>query len=752
MGWLVRRLLVGGLLQALVPTLATAVTVEHFSPQGTVKEVRQVTARFSAAMVPFGDLRDVAAPFQADCQPAGTADGATARWIDSRTWSYDFARDLPAGVRCLFTVAPGVRSLAGETVSGPSRFELSTGGPAIESSLPGEGSDRIEETQAFVLTLSGEATPASVLAHASFEISGVSERVGVQLIEGDARAQLIAGLPAWLKPDGPAVVLHARQAFPAKAKVHLIWGAGIASPSGIATDADQVLEFRVRAPFTVKLACERENAKADCIPLTPIQARFSAPVAWESASKVVLMGPNDTPHAPKTPEEPSEFVNMLEFAGPFPESATLHLTLPPDLQDDAGRPLANRDAPALTVKTASFPPLAKFAARFGILEAHADPALPVTIRNLDPHTEGEQLRITEEHPSGFRAQLQQLYERLTGNVSRVPPEKPELVLPWLRRLATARRTLSIFTDITPPEGHELTSFTLPQPDGPQTMQIVGIPMPSPGFYLVELASPRLGASLLGSEQPMYVPAGALVTNLSVHLEWAHENALVWVTTLDNAAPVEGARIAVQDCNGVVLGRGQTDREGIARITGLPDEEHAPRCNRPETFDGFDGLDYREFYRASALNALDSGLFVTAQTDDDLSFVHSSWMDGIEPWRFQLPSGSWQGPVIAHTILDRPLFRAGDTVHMKHVLRQQTMAGFGLLPDADRPTVAIIRHLGSDETFELPLTWSPSGFAEQTWPIPPGAKLGQYEIALKAGDRQWTTGNFRLEQFRVPLMS
>ena len=33
--------------------------VEFFSPQGEVKGVRQVTARFAAAMVPFGDPREL---------------------------------------------------------------------------------------------------------------------------------------------------------------------------------------------------------------------------------------------------------------------------------------------------------------------------------------------------------------------------------------------------------------------------------------------------------------------------------------------------------------------------------------------------------------------------------------------------------------------------------------------------------------------------------------------------------------------
>lgn len=731
-------------LLAAAPAAAT-VTVEQFTPQGTVKDVRQVTARFSEPMVPFGDLRDVAAPFAIDCPEPGTA-----RWVDSRTWAYDFADDLPAGVRCSFAARDGLRSLAGEPLTGPARFAFSTGGPAVESTLPSDGSDRIEEEQVFVLALNGEPTADSVLAHAGFDIDGVAERVGVELISGEPREQLLRDLPVWMRPNGPAVVLKARQAFPNARKVRLVWGAGIAGASGIATEQDQVLEFTVRRVFTAKLTCERENAQAGCIPLTPMRLRFSAPVPWDLASRVVLVGPGETTRGPKPPDDPAETVTSVVFAPPFAESASFRVVFPADLHDDAGRPLANRDAAALTVQTAPLPPLAKFAARFGILEWHADPALPITIRNLDPEVTGSQLAVVEEPVADWRDTLQRLYGRLSGSAIQVTPQDPDQILPWLRRVATARRGASLFAGAAPPAGQEVRSFTLPQPEGPGAFQVVGIPFSAPGLYVVEIASPRLGAALLEEPGPMYVPAAALVTNLSVHFEWAREDALAWVTTLNGARPVGGARITVQDCDGKVLAIATTGSDGVARLDGLPDTEHAPRCYSEDRFADFDDFDYRDYYRANALNGLDGGLLVIAQTDGDLSFVHSSWMDGIEPWRFRLPSESWNDPVAVHTVLDRPLFRAGDTVHMKHVLRRKTMDGFGLFPPIEDPTATVIRHLGSNETYELPLQWD-AGAATQEWPIPAEAKLGQYDVLVKRGDAQLRSGTFRIEQFRVPLM-
>src|SRR5258706_11109408 len=81
---------------ALLAGTASAAQVDVFSPQGEVKGVRQVAVRFSEPMVAFGDPR-LPEPFGIECPAPGTA-----RWADQKNWVYDFARDLPAGVRCSF--------------------------------------------------------------------------------------------------------------------------------------------------------------------------------------------------------------------------------------------------------------------------------------------------------------------------------------------------------------------------------------------------------------------------------------------------------------------------------------------------------------------------------------------------------------------------------------------------------------------------------------------------------------------------
>src|SRR5262249_54106227 len=155
-----------------------------------------------------------------------------------------------------------------------------------------------------------------------------------------------------------------------------------------------------------------------------------------------------------------------------------------------------------------------------------------TLRNLEPEVQAKLLRVDKIERPGMTGKLQDLWEQVRGRIWRIPPEHPEELLPWLHRVAVAERETSVFAQQG--EDRPAKDFTLPKPSGAQAFEVVGIPLETPGLYIVELASARLGASLLGKPQPMYVPTAALVTNLSVHFKWGRASSLAWVTTLDNA--------------------------------------------------------------------------------------------------------------------------------------------------------------------------------------------------------------------------
>ncbi|HZP92265.1 MAG TPA: MG2 domain-containing protein [Burkholderiales bacterium] len=777
--------------------LGHGASLELFSPQGEAKGVRQARARFSAPMVALGDPR-LPEPFAVDCNVPGSG-----RWVDTRNWAYDFERDLPAGVRCTFTLVPGLKTLAGEPVDAAGPFGFTTGGPAVVETLPHEGAT-VDEEQAFILGLDAQASPQSIAANAYCDVQGVPERIPVQVLAGEERKAVLEArkdfvgrwLRLWFKdgrsmllsdrgpaagakplqsadPDKlPIAVLRCQRRLPNDAPLRLVWGKGIESESGVPTSQDQAIAWRVRSRFEARFTCERVNAEAQCLPILPMRLSFTAPVPRAAAAKIVLKPAMGAAVAATLPDPKSggDFVDEVTFPGPFPERAQMTLEVPADLVDDAGRKLANARRFPLQVRTDEYPPLAKFAARFGIIELNGDGMLPVTLRNLEALVEARSVKIGKQEDAGaqlsdkadlainwLRKQLDtakgQEGENIPGLYSRVADGDVMAIVRWLRRLREYESDRMRYDDkkqdnVAEYRAGEKTIFTdqdkarrmtVPKPQGARAFEVVGIPLRKPGFYVVELASPRLGAALLGGRnRPYYVQAGALVTNLSVHLKWGRESSLVWVTALDTGRPVAKAQVAVQDCAGKVYYRGETDAQGRARIGALvPEKERLPGC----------------------LAEWDRQLLASARLGDDLGVVFSDWNEGISRWRFNLRSAGPQGSIVAATVLDRNLLRAGETVSMKHYYRRHTTRGFSYVPVDQLPKKIVIQHLGSDERYELPVTWDGRDSAESTWAIPPGAKKGTYQVTMtdtldalpgRPGSAR-ISGSFRVEEFRVPLM-
>jgi uncharacterized protein YfaS (alpha-2-macroglobulin family) len=768
--WLVvgsMMLVVASRLDAAAPTPGGHGAGIQFAPQGSVKRVRQVTARFPTPMVALGDPRAPIAPFTIECQETGVA-----RWVDGRTWSYDFAHDLPAGVRCTFTLRPDVKALDGAAVTPDAVFQFDTGGPAVRDTAPYEGSRSVEEDQAFVLALDAEIDEATVPGHVAFEVAGLPERVAAQVVGGAERDAILKTMPGYAR--GPHVVVRAAQRFPNGARVTLVWGPGVVTKTGVAASTEQRLAFQVRDAFTVSFSCLRDKPGAPCNPVGAMRVEFSAAVTRLAAEGVKLLGADGAPRPHEKHDQDVDLVTAITFPGPFPEHATFRVELPAGLADESARTPVNASRYPLSVATGELPPLAKFNARFGIVESRAGAALPVTLRNLEPEARAR------TYPLG-----------VTGSVMRLAPEHEADILPWLRKVGVAKREVSVFgptRKTRKPGSHEkgtppppeptaapqaVKTFPLPKPNGERAFEVVGIPFEAPGLYIVELESARLGAALLAKPRPMYVPTAALVTNLGVHFKWGAEQSIAWVTTLDEARPVADAAVTVRDCTSKALWSGTTDASGLARIPDLPALRALPNCYASglpdvEPFDGSQTLALRELY---------DGVLVTARSGDDFSFVHSSWDDGIEPWRFQLPEVDEDGGAAAHTVLDRPLFRAGETVHMKHLFRTKRLRGFGAAAPADLPTTLSIVHVGSDEHYDQPLRFDAMGVGESAWPIPPEAKLGYYEVhflsaaaaqarvaneatggegeeeydSSYANTGDWIAASFRVEEFRVPLM-
>ena len=792
---------------------ARAYTVQTFSPQGEVAQIRQVRATFSEAMVRFGDPK-LPAPFDLRCPTPGSG-----RWVDDKTWVFDFKNDVPAGTNCSLALKPGLQALGGSAASGKTRFDFGTGGPMVVRAYPyasDDGSSRIEEEQVFALLLNGPATAESIQRFGHCQSSAVGEKLPLQVVEGAVREEILKAVKLQAQRERVATVKCSRP-LPPGARVDVVWAKGIATPSGVPNSADKRLGYTVRPPFTASFTCERENARADCMPIRPLRLEFSSPVPRRLAERIVLVTPSGEQLAPQVETgrgeqteqllsfwdrgvrrfllligrakgeakdadklRAEEGVSAVQWKTVLAESVALRIELPEALKDDAGRALVNASLFPLTVRTAAAPPLAKFAASpFGVLELHDEPMLPVTVRHVEPDLvvkganvtaspgQVRDLKLTEDQQIiAWLAKVRRYHESVLPRQDveaelgiKLPPPAPKQkpARPARRygeeegegdggeggidetREVQTRAVSLLATD------KSARRLALPATDAKdqRPFEVIGIPLPEPGLHVVEIESPRLGRSLLDREAPMYVRTAALVTNLGVHFKWGAANSGVWVTTLDKAKPVAGAQVQVSDCLGELKWKGVTDAQGFARI-----EQALPPLN---------------WERCRGEDAGEVGYFVSARQRDaatgqpDMAFVWSTWNQGLEAWRFHLGYGGRYGDEETkaqrlHTVLDRTLLRAGQTVSMKHYARHELLVGLGLPLAGTLPTQLRIEHEGSGQHFDLPLEWREGRYAESRFELPKDARLGVYSVTL-AGARgvQVRTGAFRVEEFRLPVM-
>jgi alpha-2-macroglobulin len=746
-----------GLLFSLLPFCTTAVsgaTVEIFSPQGEAKGVRQIMARFSEEMVSFGDPRPDD-PFIVACPVAGKG-----RWADGKNWIYDFDEDLKSGLSCTFTLKENAATLAGQKIVGKTVFSFSTGGPEVSAIYPGEDSEDVDEHQVFIFTVDGPVKTETVARSVYCYLPSTKERLAVRVLKDDEKQDLIKTVRYDINPKAETVAVQCGRPLPSNFPLDLVWGKGVLSASGAPSGEPRVFHFKTRGPFTAALRCERERAKSDCIPILPVSLRFSAPIDRKVAETITVKEGTKV-HRPTFDHSDGSETTEVVFKGPFHEKTALTISVPRLLKDDAGRSLTNVRNFPLTVKVGPYPALAKFSSRFGIIEK-SDPVLPVTVRNIEPYLKGKVRSVAAEADLADKTKslASDVLYRAADATKSVLPEKgqrylttvaanvrpvegDQQIIGWLQKVATVGRSRSLLKG----EG-KAKALNMPRPLGNKAFEVMGIPFKKTGLYVVELESSVLGLSLLAKNRPAYVHTAALVTNLSAHLKVGRESSLVWVTTLDGARPVVGAKVTLRDSKGDVHWEGTTNNDGIAHINKrLPDSNQMARRDLKTDEDA-----YYDYSQAESISAMGSGFFAFVHTKDDMTFVHSSWDRGIEPYRFRLPEGAYhEAPFAVHTIFDRTLFRAGETVHMKHLVRKKTMYGLAFY-DRQAPQGLTIEHGGSDRKYPVSLSWNKAnGVAETVWQIPNDAKLGTYFVYLGSGNEREQVGEFKVQEFKVPLM-
>lgn len=731
------------------------VALKTFSPQGDVGVVGQARARFAEDMVKVGD-KNVRNPFivSPSCKNFGRG-----RWLDTKTWVYDFNHNLPVGSKCEFNLVTGLKSVLGKPVKAYPYYQFTVGditfgydysgtqGVRVVDAWPFHQSSILDD-QVFLVKLDKSTDPRSLPSQVYCLTSDSPEKLYAKFLTAQETQ-------AWLaKQDDPELndwwrkntsdyyydretnqsrtidvkewrALSCGRRLTGGQQVRLIWGKQVASTTGQKRSSDQILAYDVRQPFTVTFNCPRQTPKAPCVPLSHMELRFSEVIPADKIKAIRLQGSNQVWTAMPNNGDEYDESDYVRFAAPFPANSAFVLSLPTGIEDIYNRPLSNAKSFPLPVKTGNYPPLAKFAADFGVVES-AVGAVPLTVRQLEPDMAAQtdaklySLKIADDDAAFVNA-LKNYQDINNYGVLDTP--------------LIAKQT-------------GVAVQALPRKLSARDFEVIGIPV-NTGLYIHEVESRYLGEWISQKQQAAYVHSMNLVTNLGIHVQMGKSNSLVWVTDLAKGQPVANATVSVWDCyNNQQLWTGQTNTQGTVKISKDLFKYPKDTTNKK--------------------SCQNSPWLILAKLGNDRSFALSEWTNGIESWRFNLSGvdnyyydeemdeyygGSKStGDFVGHTIFDRSLLRVGETVHMQHLVRYAKLTGLSAPNKGTDISEVLIEHSGSGEQYTVSTKLSPIGNGESTWTIPKQAKLGEYCVRLrKSADSYLHTGCFTVAAFRLPVL-
>ena len=208
----------------------------------------------------------------------------------------------------------------------------------------------------------------------------------------------------------------------------------------------------------------------------------------------------------------------------------------------------------------------------------------------------------------------------------------------------------------------------------------------------------------------------LVVTDNLTLKTSFDETLVWLTDLNSGQPVSGATISIYNEGFGEVGNASTDGDGVAEIA-IPHEE-----------------------------SLWDVIYAIVEDGDHFAVAMSTWDDGVMPYEFGLSTAfDFQGASL-YMYTDRPIYRPGQEVFYKGVLRGKNDVSYSL-PSGASVRLTVYNDQG-DEIISEQVSSNEMGTFEGVIPLDDEAGLGWYFIEVEAMGISSGQG-FQVAEFRKP---
>lgn len=272
----------------------------------------------------------------------------------------------------------------------------------------------------------------------------------------------------------------------------------------------------------------------------------------------------------------------------------------------------------------------------------------------------------------------------------------------------------------------VTGIRLPVPDATR----VG----APTLYALKVRSSAGEGS--GTDAPITV---VQVTDLGVTARVGIDEGTVWVTGVSDGLPRANAEVTLYSSEGAVLASSRTDSQGLARLSDFP----APVLSdsAANEVDEWDNSNVEGYVAVKLGN--DRAVVPVNRYDPDLS-----------PWVFGVASayGGARIPVAAAVFTERGIYRPGEEVYAKAILRQGALGSLRVPSRGDSLRWAFMDRDGQPiKTRTVAL--SQFGTADERVDLPASALIGDYRVAVAVRRQgRWqsvASTSFRVAEYRPP---
>jgi hypothetical protein len=215
----------------------------------------------------------------------------------------------------------------------------------------------------------------------------------------------------------------------------------------------------------------------------------------------------------------------------------------------------------------------------------------------------------------------------------------------------------------------------------------------------------------------------IVSKGTITMKSSPNQILVWAVDQNNAKALPDYEIQLVDSDGKLLGSGKTNKDGVY----------------------LGNTDNTELHKTDVTKAL----FAFAKKGDDFAVVADSWDKGIEKYNYNL-SYYYSTTVNKNKIFlftDRPIYRPGQTINFKGVVRQDNDGKYSVLTGNQEVVVTVKDH-DEKEIFNQKYKLNSYGTLAGSFNISEAGAVGEYSIEGKIGENVGQA-SIQVEEYKKP---